>query len=201
MNRRMFRATPELSYGINKNWEGALYWLTSVGPAQLDGLLVTDGVKVWAKWRPRAPTPDIPWYGAINVELGQLCQRFYPVQTSVEFKLIGVYNKGPWILGAKLNLDRALRTNAQQPATAEIDTKVTYRVTPASMGDLRVGFENYSFLGALRTQPVPGIQTSSSFLVADFSFRRWDFNLGLGKASGVTTDRLLLKAAIGVPLD
>ena len=201
VTRRMLRVTPELSYGINENWEAALYWLTSAGPGQLDGHPVTDGVKIRAKWRPRAPTPDSPWYGAINVELGQLSRRFYPDQSSVEVKLIGVYDKGPWIVGANLNLDRALRTNAQQPATAEIDTKVAYRVTPPANGDLRVGFENYAFLGAIRTQPVPGIQTSSSFVVADFSFRRWDFNVGLGKATGATTDRWLLKAVIGVPLD
>ena len=201
VTRRMLRVTPELSYGINENWEGALYWLTSAGPAQLDGHAVTDGVKIRAKWRPRAPTPDSPWYGAINVELGQLSRRFYPDQTSAEVKFIGVYDKGPWTLGVNLNLDRALRSNAQQPATAEVDTKVAYRVTPASNGDLRLGFENYSFLGAIRTQPVPGIRTSSTFLVADFSFRRWDFNAGLGKASGATTDRWLLKAVIGIPLD
>lgn len=201
VNRRMLRVTPELSYGINENWEGALYWLTSVGPAQLDGHPVTDGVKIRAKWRPRAPTPDSPWYGAINIELGQLSRRFYPDRTSAEVKLIGVYDKGPLILGVNVNLDRALRTNAQQPTTTEIDTKIAYRVLPANMGDLRFGFENYSFLGAIRTQPVPGIQTSSSFLVADFSFRRWDFNVGFGKVSGATTDRWLLKAIVGVPLD
>ena len=201
VTRRMLRVTPELSYGINENWEGALYWLTSVGPAQLDGHPVTDGVKIRAKWRPHAPTPGSPWYGAINIELGQLSKRFYPDQTSAEVKFIGVYDKGPWILGTNLNLDRALRKNAQQPATAEVDTKVAYRVTPADAGDLRVGFENYYFLGAIRSPPVPSIQTSSSFLVADFNYRRWDFNVGLGKAFGATTDRWLLKAVIGVPLD
>ena len=201
VTRRMLRVTPELSYGLNEKWEVALYWLTSAGPGQLNGHLVTDGTKVRAKWRPRAPTPDSPWYGAINMELGQLSRRFYPDQMSAEVKLIGVYDKGPWILGANLNFDRALRASAQQPATAEIDTKVAYRVTSPSRGDLRVGFENYAFLGAIRAQPVPGIQTSSSFLVTDFSFRRWDFNVGLGKASGATTDGWLLKAVIGVPLD
>ncbi|WP_421956468.1 hypothetical protein [Polaromonas sp.] len=199
--RRMLRVTPELSYGFNENWEGALYWLTSVGPAQLDGHPVTDGVKIRAKWRPRAPTPDSPWYGAINVELGQLSRRFYPDQTSVEIKLIGVYQKGPLTLGANLNLDRALRTDAQQPATAELDTKAAYRITSKNEGDVRLGIENYAFLGALRSWAIPSTRTSSTFLVTDFSFRRWDFNVGLGKASGATPDRWLIKAVIGIPLD
>ena len=199
--RKMLRITPELSYGINEHWEGALYYLTSAGPAQLDGHPVTDGVKIRAKWRPRAPEPDSPWYGAINVELGQLSHRFYPDQTSAEVKLIGVYQKGPLTLGLNLNLDKALRTSAQQPATTEIDTKAAYRMTQESEGDLRIGVENYTFLGAIKRQAMPSTQTSSTFLVADFNFRRFDFNVGLGKASGTTTDRWLVKTVIGVPLN
>lgn len=201
VTRRMLRVTPELSYGINENWEGALYWLTSAGPEQSAGRPVTDGVKIRAKWRPRAPTPDSPWYGAINVEVGQLSQRFYPDQTSVEVKFIGVYQKGPWTLGANLNIDRSLRTRALQPATSELDTKVAYRLTPEQEGDVRVGVEHYAFLGPLRSQAGINAQTSSTFLVTDFSFRRWDLNVGLGKASGATTDKWLVKAIIGVPLD
>ena len=201
VTRRMFRVTPELSYGINDNWEAALYWLTSAGPAQSDGRPVTDGTKVRVKWRPLAPTPDSPWYGAVNVEVGRLSRRFYVDQTSAELKLIGVYQKNKWTLGANMNFDRALRSNAQQPATSELDTKVAYRVTAAEQGDLRLGFENYAFSGAMRRQVAPSTRTSSTFLVADFSLKRWDLNIGLGKASGASTDKWLFKAIIGVPLD
>jgi len=200
-SRRMLRVTPELSYGINDNWEAALYWLTSVGPAQADGRPITDGAKVRFKWRPRAPTADSPWYGAVNVELGKLSKRFYADQNSAEVKLIGVYQKDVWTLGANLNIDRALRSNPQQPATTELDTKVAYRLSAAEQGDLRVGLENYAFLGAIRRQAGPSTRTSSTFLVADFSVRRWDLNIGLGKASGASNDKWLLKAIVGVPLD
>ena len=100
-----------------------------------------------------------------------------------------------------LNLDRALRSHAQQAATAEVDTKVVYRATPENDGNVRLGFENYGFLGPLRAQQGPNNRTSSTFLVTDFSFRRWDFNVGLGKASGAIADKWLLKALIGMPLD
>lgn len=201
VTRRMLGLTPELSYGINENWEGALYWLTSAGPEQSGGRPVTDGVKIRAKWRPRAPTPDSPWYGAINVEVGQLSRRFYPDQTSGEVKFIGVYQKDLWTLGANLNLDRPLRSKAQQPATAEIDTKLAYRLTPEQQGDVRVGIENYAFLGPLRRQAGPSTRTSTTFLVGDFSFKGWDFNVGLGKPTGATPDQWLIKAVIGVALD
>ena len=201
ITRRMLRVTPELSYGINENWEAGFYWLTSAGPEQSRGNPVTDGVKVRAKWRPHAMTADSPWYGAINFELGQLSRRFFPDVTSGEVKFIGLYRPGPWTLGANLNIDRALRNHPQQPATAELDGKVAYRVSTAEEGEVQIGIENYAFLGPLRTQTGLSTKTASTFLVADFSFRRWDFNVGLGKASGTTTDKWLVKAIIGMPLD
>ena len=201
VTRRMLRVTPELSYGINENWEAGLYWLNSAGPEQSGGHPVTDGVKVRAKWRPRAMTADSPWYGAINFELGQLSRRFFPDVTSAEVKFIGLYRQGPWTLGANLNIDRALRNQPQQPATSELDSKVAYRLSSAHEGDVQIGIENYAFLGPLRTRTGLSNKTASTFLVTDFTARRWDFNIGLGKASGVTSDKWLVKAIIGMPLD
>lgn len=201
VTRRMLRVTPELSYGINENWEAGLYGLGSAGPEQSGGRPVTDGVKVRAKWRPKAMTADSPWYGAINFEVGQLSRRFYQDGTSAEVKFIGVYKQGPLTLGANLNIDRALRNNPQQAATSELDSKVAYRLTSADEGDVQVGLENYSFLGPLRAQAGLSKKTATTFLVTDFSFRRWDFNVGLGKATGLTTDKWLIKAIIGIPLD
>ena len=201
VTRRMLRVTPELSYGINENFEAGFYYLTSVAPNQSGGHPVTDGMKVRLKYRPKAMTPDSPWYGAINLEIGQLSRRFFPDVTSAEVKFIGVYKKGDWTLGTNLNIDRALRNNPQQPSTSELDSKVAYRVASTAEGDVLIGVENYSFFGPLRYRAGASTQTASTFLVTDFSFRRWDFNVGLGKASGATTDRWLVKAIIGLPFD
>ena len=201
VTRRMLRVTPELSYGINEHFEAGFYYLTSVGPNQSGGHPVTDGMKVRLKWRPKAMTSDSPWYGAINLEIGQLSRRFFPDVTSAEVKFIGVYKKGDWTLGTNLNIDRALRNNPQQPSTSELDSKVAYKIGSTPEGDVQIGFENYSFLGPLRYRAGASTQTASTFLVTDFSFRRWDFNIGLGKASGASTDRWLVKAIIGLPFD
>ena len=128
-------------------------------------------------------------------------QHVHSVDDAEDVKFIGVYQKDKWTLGANFNIDRALRSNAQQPATSELDTKVAYQITTAEQGDLRLGFENYAFLGAMRKQAGASTRTSSTFLVADFSLKRWDLNIGLGKASGASTDKWLFKAIIGVPLD
>lgn len=201
VTRRQLRVTPELSYGINENWETALYWLTSAGPAISGGRPITDGAKVRLKWRPRAPSVDSPWYGAINFEVGKLSQRFNSEGTSAEVKFIGMYSQGPWVLGANLNIGRSLRRPARTAATYEVDTKLSYRLKPEVDGDWRIGLEHYAFMDAIRAQVTPSARTANTFLVTDFAFRGWDFNLGLGKASGATPDRLLVKAIIGVPFN
>lgn len=193
-----FRVTPELSYGINTNWEAAAYWLTVKDPG---GSLQTDGMKIRARWRPDAPSKDSPFYWAVNFELGQLSQRFYTDRTSGEVKLIGVWKTNPWTLGVNLNVDRALKSNPVQAASSEVDTKVAYQIRE----ELQVGIENYSFLGPIHSignQPQSLNQPQSSaanYLVADFSLDKWDFNVGIGHVSGQTPDRTVLKAIIGVP--
>lgn len=201
VSRHMLRVTPELSYGVNNNIEVALYWLTSAGPFQGSGAPMTDGVKARIKWRPKAPSADSPFYGAINFELGRLASRFNSDITSAEIKFIGVYSSGPWKLGANLNIDNALKKLNAKTTTTEVDTKISYRLETDSEGGLRLGLENYRYLGPLGTVGPGPTRTSSTFLVADFGLGKWDLNLGVGKSHGATPDRTVLKAIIGVPLE
>lgn len=201
VTRRMLRVTPELSYGINDHWEAGFYWLTSAGPAQSAGNPVTDGVKVRVKWRPRAMTPDSPWYGAINFEVGQLSRRFYSDTTAGEVKFIGLYKKDAWTLAANLNVDRALRRQPMFGTNSELDTKIAYRLPLSGAAEVQLGVENYAFLGTLRQQLDSPARSNSTFLVTDFVYRRWDYNMGVGKATGAGRDRWLFKAIVGMPLD
>jgi hypothetical protein len=198
--RRMLRVTPELSYGINDNLEVGLYYLTSAGPEQGAGTPVTDGGKIRFKYRPRPPDDGNPLYFAVNVEFGNLARRFNADGNSAEAKFIGVYRTGPWAVGANLNFDTSLRRRPLQRATSELDLKVSYRLKPEAEGGLQVGVENYSFLGPLRSQGLPKSRTSSNFVVADFSLGKWDFNVGIGRSTGVTSDKVVLKAIIGIPI-
>ncbi len=187
-----FRVTPELSYGINPNWDTAAYFLTVRNPG---GLPQTDGVKIRARWRPSAPSADSPFYWAVNFEIGQLSKQFYIDQTSGEVKLIGVWKNDLWTVGTNLNLDRSLKSAPIQATTTEIDSKIAYQIREG----LQVGIENYSFLGAIHNDPSQPQSSTANYLAADFSVNKWDFNVGIGRASGQTTDRTVLKAIIGVP--
>ena len=194
-----FRLTPELSYGVNTNWDVAGYWLTVTDP---DGLPQTDGVKARARWRPRAPTADSLFYWAVNFEIGELSKQFYPDETSAEVKLIAVLKNTDWTLGINFNVDGALKAYPVQAASSEIDTKVAYKIKEG----LQIGIENYSYLGAIRfnsNQPDSLNQpqnSSANYLVADFTFGKWDVNAGIGFISGDSSDSKVIKAIIGVPL-
>jgi hypothetical protein len=188
-----FRLTPELSYGLSENWEVAAYWLTVKDPG---GNPQTDGMKLRTRWRPKAPSADSPFYWAVNFEAGKLSRSFYPDETSAELKLIGVWRSTDWVVGTNLNLDRSLKTRPLQSATTEIDTKIAYRV----IDGLQLGIENYTFMGALHYDPAQPLSSQSNYLAADFDLGGWEFNLGIGHASGQTPDRTVLKAIIGVPL-
>ena len=188
-----FRLTPELSYGINNNWEVAAYWLTVKDPGISPQ---TDGMKLRTRYRPKAPSAESPFYWAANFEVGQLSQRFYPDGTSGEIKLIGVWKTEPWTLGINLNLDHALKSNATLGTTYEIDSKVSYQIKEG----VEVGFENYSYRGEINN--TTGISQSSvtNYLATDFSLGKWDFNVGIGQASSGQSDKTIVKAIIGVPL-
>jgi hypothetical protein len=187
-----FRVTPELSYGINTNWDAAAYFLTVKDPGEAPE---TDGIKVRARWRPKAPSADSPFYWAVNFEVGQLSNRFYSDQTSGEIKLIGVWKTDPWTIGMNFNLDRSLKINPVQATTSEIDTKIAYQIREG----LQLGIENYSSLGAIHNDPSQPQSSAANYLAADFSLGKWDFNVGIGHASGQTPDKTVLKAIIGVP--
>lgn len=98
-------------------------------------------------------------------------------------------------MGINLNLDRALKEHAIQAATSEIDSKIAYQIREG----LQVGIENYSFLGAIHNDPSQPQSSHANYFAADFDLDKWDFNVGIGHASGHTPDKTVLKAIIGVP--
>jgi hypothetical protein len=188
-----FRLTPELAYGINTNWEVAGYWLTVTDP--IEGPR-TDGIKARARWRPSEPSEKSPLYWALNFEVGQVSKQVNPNESMGEIKLIGAWRSDPWVIGVNFNYDRSLVDHPIQSATTEIDAKISYRIKPG----LQIAWENYSYLGAISSGPEQPQANTANYLVSDFDFGKWDFNVGIGHVTGQTTDSTVLKAIIGVPL-
>lgn len=154
-------------------------------------------LKVRARWRPQAPSPDSPFYWAVGFEGGQLAKSFYPDETSGEIKLIGVWKTDSWTLGTNFNYDRALKSNPIHTATTELDSKIAYQIK----GGWQLGVENYAFFGAINNSDTFQPRSNEvTYLVADLGLGNWDLNVGVGHASGQTSDGTILKAIIGVPL-
>lgn len=110
-----------------------------------------------------------------------------------------MYKSGNWTLGANYNLDRALNAGSALGTTNEIDTKLAYRIGGSTEKPVSVGLENYAYRGAV-SGPTKGLNKNQmTFVALDFGFKEWDFNVGVGRSTGVTEDKLLVKAIIGVP--
>lgn len=186
------RLTPELSYGVNDHVEAAAYFLTNKAPGQG---VQSDGLKVRVRWRPFIPTEHTIWYGAINIELGKLAQRFNTATSNGEIKAILTARSGPWVAGINLNIDRPLRQSAAAPTTKEIDTKLAY----AFDKELSIGVEHYAFLGPLNGEVIGFAPNRTTFVAADFAVAKWDINVGIGRARGDIPDKIIVKAIVGVP--
>ncbi len=190
---RQLRLTPELSYGLSDHFETAAYFLSN-RPA--DGQLQTDGVKLRIRWRPYIPTEETVWYTAINVEIGKLSRRFNPDGSNGEIKGILSWKSTSWSAALNLNIDRPLQRNKVQPTTLELDSKVAYKLHDR----LRLGVENYAFLGPVHGEFSSVRPSRSTFAVTDFSVGKWDLNFGIGRVRGDVPDRTIIKAIIGLPI-
>lgn len=191
--RRQLRLTPELSYGLNDYFEVAGYFLTNRANA---GQPQTDGIKLRMRYRPIVPTEETTWYTAVNIELGKLAQRFNSAGSNGEIKGIVSWKSPSWVAGVNLNIDRPLNRVTTSPTTFEIDGKLAYKVNK----DLQFGVEHYAFRGPIRGAVAGFGPNRTTFLVSDFAFGKWDLNFGVGRASGDVSDRVIIKAIIGVPI-
>lgn len=203
-SRHQFRATPEWSYGLDEHFEAGLYLLNSTSPEISAGHPVTDGAKIRMKWRPYVPSPDSPWYFAMNWEIGDLANRDDPDVHSTQLKFIETYHQGPWLAGVNFNLNGWLKPHPTQASNAELDYRLTYQLTPHDRGDWRVGLERYDIMGALHPNSDSlSPHTTSDYLVSDFAVGHWDFDLGVGRAWGnpvANTDKWVFKMIVGVPI-
>jgi hypothetical protein len=185
-----YRFTPEFSYGLTPDLEGGFYILSTVAP---DGSLLVGGEKLRLKFI--APRPeDQHWYWGLNLEVGKVSHDYDPNPWNGELKGIFGYHDDHWVLAINPNIDWTFSNRVHAPPTAEIDTKVGYRLDK----DLAVGVESYDEAGELKTLG-RGLTAHNVYGVVDTSIRGWDLNLGLGWGLTSISDGLVAKAIVSVP--
>jgi hypothetical protein len=86
--------------------------------------------------------------------------------------------------------------HAPAPASLELATKLSYAISPKTA----IGVENYTGTGELRRWGHFGSSEQSTYITADTSMGKWDFNVGIGRGYGSNPDKWIVKAIVSVPL-
>jgi hypothetical protein len=190
---RVFRVTPEFSYGLTPNLELGLYVLTS---RDADGHSTVDGQKLRLKYiAPKAA--DQAYFIGANLEVGRVDFRLNENPWNGELKGIFGYRKDRWTLALNTNIGFKIAGPADSPPTLSLATKVAYKTDR----DFQIGFESYNELGELgRLGSLNLGQLSQTlYAVIDATVGGWDINFGLGRGWTSDSDRWVIKAVVSVP--
>lgn len=187
-----YRFTPEWSLGLDRSFELGAY--LPLATMDRRGLYV-DGVKFRLKWlAPRSKGQK--WFWGANFEIGRVGHRLDENPWNAELKGIVGIHSGKVTAAANANLDFKVSGHAPAPASLEIATKLSYAISPKTA----FGVENYIGTGELRRWGQFGSSEQSTYVTADTSIGKWDFNLGIGRGYGSNPDKWVVKAIASVPL-
>jgi hypothetical protein len=188
------RITPEFSYGLTSAVELGLY----LPLAELDrnGHFTVDGAKARIKYIVPAP-PDKLFYYGVNFEIGHVDHRLDENPWNAELKGIAGWHKGPWDLAFNVNFDFAVSGPDKEPATVQLATKASYKVTDK----LALGLESYDGAGSVHNLGHFADAGHAIYATADTSIGLWDFDIGIGHGYAGEPDKWAFKLIISVPID
>ncbi len=187
----LYRLTPELNYGLAKDWEiGALAETTVRG-----GAFDAHGIKVHTRWI--APRPEgQAWYFGFNAEAGWTDRHLEERPWTVEFRAIAGWEGKRWVLAVNPTLETAADGRGGEPVVFEMQSKIGYRVSERWL----LGIESYNAFGPIaQIEPLDG-QSQILYATADTEWRGLDLNFGVGKGLTHVSDGWAIKAVIGIPL-
>lgn len=183
-----FRATPELSYGLNEKWElGAYLPLLRVA----GGTNYLEGAKVRIKYM--APSDGGPWYWGVNQELGWVSLRSAEQHWNVEIRPILGYKTGNW----NLTLNPIIGLELSGPNRENPDFSPAVRASYELSQALSLGVEHYAGLGKLEHISPYGQQSQNTYLVLDTELGGYAINFGVGKGWNASSDKWTVKGIVG----
>lgn len=192
LSRHSLRVTPEFSYGLSPSLELGAYVLAS---RDGDGRYDIGGEKLRLKFIPTPP--DGPLFYGANLEIGRVGRRFDENPWNGELKGILGYRGSRWTAAVNVNIDFKVSGPAPAPTTIGLASKLGYAIS----GKTTAGLESYNELGEARRLGNVGRRPHTTYAVVDTSMKGWDLNLGIGRGNRQASDRWVLKAIIGVPVD
>ncbi|MBI3376668.1 MAG: hypothetical protein HY017_33555 [Betaproteobacteria bacterium] len=188
---RMFRLTPEFSFGVAKNWDAGFYL-----PLKLDtatGTSFVDGFKGRIKYLVKE---DSGFFYGSNLEIAWGPLRASPSRWHTELRNIVGQRSGPWLVAVNPIFGAPLSASA---TSARVEFDLDLKVTRDLDERFTVGLEHYAGLGPIRSLRTGSESTQSSYAVLEVKFAGWDLHLGLGHGWTESADKRVLKLIASVP--
>ena len=187
----LYRFTPELNYGLARNWEVGALAVAAVRNQALD----VHGLKTHVRYI--APRPQTsPWYWGFNAEVGWTDRHLEDRPWTAELRGIAGYEGKRWIVALNPTLETAADSHAAEPVSLELQSKLGYRLN----GALILGLESYNAFGPVQAFGPLRDQPQMLYLAADLALPRADLNIGLGHGLTGASDGWAVKLVVGVPL-
>jgi hypothetical protein len=189
------RLTPELSYGLSRDWEAGLYL-----PMILDqnGDFNLAGAKLRLKWLPFQLGEDgVGWYGGANAELSRVGRRYSQSRWQSELRPIIGYKASDWHFAFNPILDWDMSDGFQ---SAEPTFVPSVKLMKEVAKGIALGAEYYSEMGKIGHILPWNQQDNRLYAVIDYDMQPLVFNFGVGRGLTDASDKWTVKAIIEVPL-
>lgn len=183
---RGLRVTPEISWGLAEDWDGAIY-LPFVRSG--DGAYFFAGPKFRLKYLPLRPAEGgTGMFLGINLELSLVQERFEQAGRTTEIRPIIGYRGEKWLFSFNPIFETDLAGDSKGEFTLAPAFKVSRRAWPG----MALGAEYYMDLGKISDSAPRNEQSRILYLTADTE----RFNFGIGYGMTDASDRWTVKAIL-----
>jgi len=180
------RITPEISWGLARNWDGGLY-LPFVRSGE--GSNYFAGPRFRLKWLPLRPAEGgAGYFAGVNWELSFVERRFEEARRTAEIRPIVGYRNADWLLSFNPIVDM----NLAAPQKGVLTFAPAFKIARSAGGGYALGAEYYAELGRLSHFAPSSEQSHILYFVLDTQ----KVNFGIGRGLNGATDRWTLKSII-----
>lgn len=193
MNNGNTRLTPELAYGLGHRLEAGLYLNTVFNGGQWEYA----GYKARLKWLPILEKDGYDFFAGVNFEIGSAQYQYEQSRYGAEARFIIGKHIDKWLVSVNPIFGYQLSRPYQSMSP---NFNLAARVSREVTGDLALGVEYYSDIGALN-QTISYQQTGqAAFLMMYWEGKPLAFQFGVGKGLTQNTDSVTVKGIFSIPL-